>query len=743
MVAINKVAVVLAACLSSVVAAEGKEGEVQAGDAKGGKALGKEGEGKEGGKKTEKKKGKHWTLQHKANLAEKGCELLIGTEATWSLKKSNKPFCDVKDQAAFGSMVHCLKALPHKEAIPAFIKMCKDTNHLKVTEKQIDAAYDNATNYLVYNPLKTIDGWNKSEPQYLPIGFSDKMYKHAYVLAVGRYYNLNYLMWFGIMMLSYWFGVLFIAGICNLAYFLFPKQIAKMNLKVVRVFRRYVSMPACFSEHHANDLHRGLRWISWIVPTRLEALLVLGYVAITIAGNSAYMKHVPNSVVMPDKTKDLAKMTANRLGITVMWIIPQLILFAGRNNFMQWVSGWLYSRQIYIHKWIARVALILVLVHTIAYTVVGGGFSGKKYLQWYGTGWMIWGTVSLAAMLIACVHSLYFLRRNIYEFFLITHILMAVFFIVGGWIHCKAQGYGEYYYAATAIWVFDRVVRLARLFSFGIKKAEVQLMAEQTLRVTVERPVWWKPVNGAHAFVHFMRPTMFFMSHPFTIVEDANNNGANTITFYMKVKGGVTLGLHKYLSTCPGHKAMIPICVEGPYGQRLPLDRFNTSVFVSGGHGVPGPYSQARAIAQKGTGTAVHFYWLIRHYQLVEWFYPELQKLNEMGVKTVIFVTQPEDRISPITSGTELLVSDEKKLDSEYHVDNIANLKARLSNIEFREGRPILQDVVSQEIAEAPGSIAFTTCGGGNMVDAIRKSIANDLMTADKRVDLFEQAQIW
>lgn len=687
-----------------------------------------------------------WSLQRKAQIANKGCEQLFKQQTTWSTKRSNKAFCSKKNPAAMGSMVHCLKASPQKKAIPGFIEMCKDQNNITLTLEDIDKAYDNATDYLVYNPKKTIEGWNKSEAATVPIGFSQKQYKLAYTSAVGRYYNTNYAFWFGIAMLSYWFGVLFIAGICNLFYFLFPNQIKKMNLAAIDVFRKYITMPACFREQHVYERPFIFKWMTWLVPTRLEALLVLGYLAITIAGNSAYMQHVEDSVIEPNKVKDLAKLCADRSGITVMWIIPQLVLFAGRNNFMQWISGWSYARQIYIHKWCSRVATILVLVHTVAYTIVGGGFHGKKYLQWYTRDWMIWGTVALAAMMILCFHSIYFLRQRCYEWFLITHILLAVFAIIGGWIHCEDQGYGEWYYAAAAIWVFDRLVRIIRLVAFGTRKAEVQLMANETLRVTCTRPKWWKAEPGAHAFIHFLRPTCFFQSHPFTLVEDATTeDGEGTLTMYMKVKGGVTLMLYKSLDQSPGRRATIPVAIEGPYGSRIPLDRFNTTVFLTGGHGIPGLYSQARALAEQGTGTHVKFYWIIRHYQLVEWFYPELQKFNALNVDTVIYVTQPEDEITPITSGLELSgsMTDEKKLDTEYCVDNIGALKSRLQRIEFREGRPLVEELVSTEIAEASGSIAFTTCGAGPMVDATRKSIADNLMTAGKRVDLFEQAQIW
>lgn len=729
-------------------AKEGGEGGSKEGG-EGGKEGAKEGKegGKEGGEKKPTKKQKHWKLQHRATLAVSGCEQLLNKQATWFTgKTSNGAFCKKKNQPAMGLMMHCLWSSPNKKAKQAYIDGCKQFADL--TLEDMEASYNNATQFLVYNPVKTVDGYNKLSIPPFPIGFEEKWYKVAYVSAIGRFYNLNYSMWFGIAMLCYWFGVLWIAGICNLFYYLFPNAVAKMNGTAVKLFRKYITLPALFRRQHVAHPPFLFSWLKWIVPTRLEAFLTLGYVAICIAGNLAYMGHVENTIYYDSKWKEGAKYVADRLGITVMWIIPQLILFAGRNNFMQWMLGWPYSRFINIHKWCSRMATILVLIHTVAYTIVGGGFHGAKFLQWYGTDWMIWGTVSLAAMSICCFHSLYSLRHWNYEVFLITHILMAVFFIVGGWIHCESQGYGEYYYAATAIWVLDRVVRIARLISFGARDAQVELMMDGTLRVTCARPSWWNARPGQHAFINFLRPTMFWQSHPFTIVEEAlpadSAIGTHTMTMYLKVKGGVTHGLYKYLAQCPGNKATIKVAVEGPYGANIPLQKFDLAVFITGGHGIPGLYAQARDLLAKGASTHLKFVWIIPHYSLVQWFYPELQKLNTDALDTIIYVSRPEDQVLPICSLEETsLDSEEKKLDVEVSDDHLAQLKAKLSHIEFREGRPNITQLVAGEIADAPGTLAFTTCGHGDMVDEVRAAIGDNLMKSKHRVDLFEQAQIW
>lgn len=682
-----------------------------------------------------------WQHYHRVDLAVSGCQTLIQSQnAGWKAKN----FCQTKNQPALGSMAWCLENTPNDGAKQRFLELCESKNNVTLTMSQLDDAYTNASSYLVTNPVKLVEGYNLSIPAPFPIKFTEAQYTGAYTAAVERYINYNYAVWFGIGMLLYWFGIMFIAGLYRLTKFVVPRLFQKLNNPVINKYRKYVTLPALFATQHVNPEIRG-RWFCWLVPTRWEALMVAGYLVLVITFNAWGYKYSPDNIYFKTAGKLRAKETANRTGITALWLIPQLVLFAGRNNFMQWVTGWLYSRFVYIHKWIARCAVVLVLVHGVAYTISAGGVSSDKYQSWMAEPYVRWGIVSLVCGGLLVFHSLFFFRYLNYEIFLGSHILFAVFFIIGGWRHADNRGYGQYMYAAVAVWGFDRAVRLGRLCAFGIHRAQVQLVGGDTLRVTTPRPKWWLPQPGCHAFIHFVRPTMFWQSHPFTVVDHATDaDGEGTMTLYLKVKGGVTHGLYKYLQKCPGQKAEIPVTVEGPYGTRIPLDRYDNAVFVTGGHGIPGLYYQARDIVSKQGKTRVKFYWTIRHYLAIEWFYHELQQLNNDRVDTVIYVTQPLDLLTPIgTNTSELQMLDEKKSDADPLVDYVALLKLRLDFVEFREGRPSADELVATECREAQGLIAFTTCGSGTLVDATRKAIADNFELAKGRVDYYEQAQIW
>ena len=54
-------------------------------------------------------------------------------------------------------------------------------------------------------------------------------------------------------------------------------------------------------------------------------------------------------------------------------------------------------------------------------------------------------------------------------------------------------------WAAIAVWVFDRAVRLGRIF-FG---ATVSIKGGETLKIEVPKPKYWKSIAGGHAFIQF------------------------------------------------------------------------------------------------------------------------------------------------------------------------------------------------------------------------------------------------
>lgn len=678
-------------------------------------------------------------LYHKDDLTVTACKSLLKKTAIFT-NATNGGYCSKKNQPALGSMATCLKMMPHAGGIPTFIKSCAKNN---LTLEEFDDAYTNASHYWVTNTT-AYPGFSLKKPFYLPVKVSQKKVNGAYDSTLGRFYNYNRAHFYGWALISYWLFLVLAAGLGRLAMWVAPGAVCSFNGKMSNAVRKYITIPALFGRKHTQDGVL-LKIFEFVLPSRWETIMIGVWFLMALAMNVANYHHDSPNIVWKLESAEIGRKIADRTGVICLYLIPLLLLFGGRNNFMSWISGWKQDRFLIIHRWIARVATLLGMLHAVGMTYNGKGIgaydsrNAKPYVRY--------GYVALIAMFLLCFHSMAILRRKRYEVFLFVHNVLAAVFVLGGWRHVEDPGFGAYMYAATAVWCFDKAFRLARISVFGIRTAEVQLIADETLKVKVARPSYWKPGPLQHAYIYFFRSTCFWQSHPFTVVDSVAEK--NTITFYIKVKGGMSHGLYKYLITQPDQKASIKCTVEGPYGSLEPLQHYKSVSYFTGGNGIPGLYSSALHLGAKSTTKStnqnIKLYWIIRHWKSIEWFYEELKKLETTSIKTIVYVTRfdsPLDQ-SFIDKFEDLSSSEEKKSESEDNeMVHVHNLMEKLPHVEFRSGRPDVQAIVSQDIDESAGAVAFLACGHNTFVDETRRVVANSLPEG-KRVDFYDQLQHW
>ena len=680
--------------------------------------------------------------------------------------------CYCIDPNALAMVAGCYHILDKMS--PEFVSKLSENceiSGLSITFDQLEAAYDNYTS--LAKDSEDIKDFNATIPIDIPVKLNStvvKLYVEAYDQFLGNYDNSLY---YGSGVLGYWALISVVAIIVNWTKLLFPGLVRKFTGPVSNTWRKHVTLPAAASKNKTNE-KPFLKVFDFLVPSRLETLILIGFVAVTIACCSANIRYVENDPVFATRRLAIVRYVADRTGIVVSVNMPLLILFAGRNNFLQWLTRWDFATFIAFHRWVARIIFILVVIHAFCFTTsfcIRGSYA-VHMIRTY----LIWGTLATVAGGVIMVQGMLFLRRKWYEMFLIIHIIMAALFIGGAWIHVDELGYVWFYYATVAVWVFDRVVRIGRLVVFGCPKSEVILLADETLKVIVPKPSYWKSVPGGHAFIHFMRPSCFWQSHPFTFTSSEEED---KIVLYCKVKGGVTHGLYQYLANHPGRTTQIRVALEGPYGEPTAAKRYDSAVFVAGGNGIPGIYSEIHDLAVRSKSNikqSLKLVWVVREYRSLYWFYEEILALKNTKIYTTIYVTKPEShayveefnhRIPLITndSDSDADIAVEKKHEkiedsyslkekdssgdstNEDPVDKnriIEIVKSELSHVTFKEGRPSMEEMVLQEIDESNGSVAFVTCGHPLMVDDLRHSVVKNLdNTKGKRVEFFEQLQVW
>ena len=456
------------------------------------------------------------------------------------------------------------------------------------------------------------------------------------------------------------------------------------------------------------------------------------------------IKYVKNDPIFDSRTEALERYVADRTGILATYTTPLIILFAGRNNIFLWLTGSNFTTFIVYHKWASRMCFILIVVHAALYTRLIWGYYTEDMKENY----LIWGTVATGSGGAMWITAIMWFRRNYYEIFLLAHITLGVFFVIGSYYHVYDLGYVQWYYATIAVWGFDRVIRLARIAWFGCPQATVTLLANETLRVEIPRPKSWKSIAGGYAFIYFIKPTYFWQSHPFTFT-CIPGEGNENVVMYLKVKGGITHSLCKKLSQLPGKTTKIRVALEGPYGEATASRNYDNSVFIAGGNGIPGIYSEVTDLATRDLKQTLRLYWVIREYKSLMWFRQELEALkNVPKIETTIYVTQPtsqeglDEMFQYLSSDSD---SEKKKLLESESIEDmyIQRIHRELDHIEFKEGRPDLEGLVKYEIDLSKASTCFIACGHPLMCDDLRYIITNNLDYSKKRVDYYEQLQVW
>ena len=628
-----------------------------------------------------------------------------------------------------------------------------------------------------------IENFNMSVPIDVPFVLN-KTNTAIYQESYRRFYNNLYdAIDYGAGFLGYWLLVLLLGAIFNWMKFLFPGLTKKMTGPVINFWRANVAIPATFRKKKSQEQHF-LKIFSFLIPSRFETLVIFLFYCVVIWLNAMNLKGMDGDVVFESKYQAEIRYVADRTGITATMMMPLVFLYAGRNNFLQWLVGWNYSTFVAYHRHTARIMFMLVVIHAVCFTIAFGSYYASATKENY----LRWGIVACVCGGLIMVQGMLYLRRKWYELFLIVHILLAVFWTAGAWYHVRDLGYIYLVYPAVAVWAFDRAVRIGRLFSFGFPHADVTLLSDETLKVVIPKPSYWKSVPGGHAFIHFLKPTYFWQSHPFTFTDSVENN--HSIVLYCKVKGGVTHSLYQSLAKAPGRTCKIRVSVEGPYGESTAARYADTAVFMAGGNGIPGIYSEVIDVAKrtKDGQNKVKLMWVVREWRSLYWFYEELLSLRDSKIETTIYVTQPSchvfiDEFNNRFLGLERLGDDSETSNSEKECsinevvrveDNSSDekqdsikevakveqnsydekggsthrivdiIKRELSHVIFKEGRPSIKDIIPQEIHESNGSVAFVTCGHSIMVDEIRYYCAKNVSNPEKkRVDFYEQIQVW
>lgn len=492
-------------------------------------------------------------------------------------------------------------------------------------------------------------------------------------------------------------------------------------------FNAYFIDPPLFGSRHAAPV-----WGFGIMPTRGQAIFIIYLwvlnIAFSVMGYSIRVGTWYSSI-----KETIGRDIGNRLGVLSYAHVPIVILYAGRNNFLLWVTNWSHSTFILLHRWAAFLCTLHAALHSLCY--LDTALHSPGWEEEFTSPYWYWGCAGTIGFVILTIISIQPVRKRIYETFLIAHIVIVVVVIVSSYKHVAlkytdAYGFQNWLWMACAIWGFDRFVRVARWLGSGFKRAYITAIDEDYLRLDIP-----KVSTDGHVYLHF--PTIstwrFWENHPFSIAgttreEDESlrvgtpmseeketriitstvaalgsssgktENDASSIraqrepgvTLFIRKQGGLTARLAAVGPSLSG----IPVFIEGPYNHRAtilqdghsePTHRFPNLLCIAGGVGITGALPMLARFhnAGKPLGTR-KLYWGARTWPLVR----EVERMQLGG-------PGPQDTAAQRRWGD---------------VDVTLSIGERFD----------LRRVLTEELVQQTGGTVVLVCGPAGMVDEVR-----------------------
>lgn len=589
----------------------------------------------------------------------------------------------------------------------SFTERCNSFSSYNYTEIFYKEQFENATkNFIPINKVNT------SLPLYKATLPNMKKYASSYKMYNAMSFNEDSGTWFSVGILGYFLLLILLSAIFNFIRYLGLTKIIYKS-KFLKICQKYLIYPTLIPKGRFNQSY-GFKYFSILFPNRIQFLVDLFLCALEIAFYSVDYRYVSKSA--------WPTYIGYRSGILAFGKLPLLILFAGRNNFLLYITGWSYSTFLHFHKVIAYWMSIDTLIHSVAFTIA---YLGKYVLSLHSR-YFACGVAATVICGVIVLQSFHIFRNLFYEYFLAFHIVLVICFIAMCWYHCIDLGWMEWLVASCCVWFFDRTIRTIRIMLFGFKTATITAVGDKLMRVEVEKPSWWCHSPGTYGYIYFLN-IIFWENNPFTIV-----NENDKLLCFIKIKKGVTARMWRQLQENNGIMKK-KICIEGPYGGNLfPIfKKFDDSILIAGGSGVPGILEAAINIRQ---GKMI---WIAQHQNFIYAYKSLIEKVN---IPIDIYITR-ENNENFKCSYRELTSSSSDDTDKE-SIKEKTNYKEDQISVIFE--KPDLNTIISTSITESQfNNLAVVACGPPIVMDNIMNLVAKEVVKSDKNIEFFNELQVW
>lgn len=358
---------------------------------------------------------------------------------------------------------------------------------------------------------------------------------------------------------------------------------------------------------------------------------------------------------------------AVRAGIMATALTPFIYLLSGKANFVSFVTGISYEKLNYIHQYVAVMALVLSLVHTIPFFYQDLAEGGQRNLNdSFHNNFDYWsGVAPLVILILLCTLSKSWIRSKFYETFWHSHWVLGAGYFATLMYHCFGQlGTSNYMWAALAFWGFQVLYRILVKTSFKPnalflrpRKAQIfKLPGTNGFQINVpNNKIKWKP--GQHVYLRFT--SRILDNHPFSVVNLPNPQD-NELKFIVMPKGGLTQKIYQEVENNVSDVTQKKVFLDGPYGGcARDHNSFDKVVLIATGSGVTAILSFMLDLVQKtqsGANTVtkeIDFIWIIRHPKDLEWIQTELKQCAESPLVNInVYIAGKANDISKTKTQT-------------------------------------------------------------------------------------------
>ncbi|KAJ6551431.1 hypothetical protein B0H19DRAFT_1157610 [Mycena capillaripes] len=373
-----------------------------------------------------------------------------------------------------------------------------------------------------------------------------------------------------------------------------------------------------------------------------------------------------------------------------------------------------YEKLNFLHRFVARLAIISAHLHGLGY--IYKWCLAKNFMQEISQPKNYFGLCMLLSFDCILLSSLAFIRKNAYNLFFYSHILFFQTLIICGFYHYPQVI--PYLYATTAIYGFDKLMRLAKT---RISTATIRPIPE--LGVTrVEIPYinkGWRA--GQHVRIQVFSSAMGIFGwaevHPFTIASESNSKEG--LVLMCKKTGTWT---HKLFATASNTGAEwgvgrnVRVVVEGPYGGPgfSMFNSYSAAVFIAGGSGITFALSAIQELIQQ-----------------------DLRGESRVRVIELIWIVQEAASLTPLIPQFNAMIqqSTHARLTISVHYTKTVIGEMRFSGLRpglsLNPGRPrfiaAIESTVSHTVSTGgsgdPSGLIVGVCGPVGLADDVTKAV--------------------